>query len=86
MDFHISYASPFVTSDMVSNAFNQSFGNVVSYIDEIDSHNAFGYHKVFDIRCFMQDSLIHLVQQIKLNGFARLYYTHNGVSNFLLVI
>ena len=86
MSFHIAHASPHITSDMVAYYFDRVIG-VVQSVHEFEHHNAFGFHKVFDIVYYQihDGRLFHLLDEIDMNGFAKVYYSFNNKTYFWIV-
>ena len=85
--FHIAYATPDVSTPMVADTFDQLLGNIVASVAEMNTHTGFGFHKEFYIQLYNSRDRrqLYLIDEIDLNGFAKVYYTHNGIRRFWLV-
>ena len=84
--FHIAYATPDVSTPMVADTFDTLLGNVVASVAEMNVTDAFGFHKEFYIQtCHGDRRQFYLMDEIDLNGYAKVYYTHVGIRRFWLV-
>jgi len=83
--FHIAYATPDVSTPMVAETFDQLLGNVVYSVAEMNTHTGFGFHKEFYIQTYPDRRQFYLMDEIDINGYAKVYYTHNGIRRFWLV-
>jgi len=85
--FHIAYATPDVSTPIVANTFDLLLGNIVASVAEMNVTDAFGFHKEFYIQLYdsRDRRQCYLMDEIDLNGFAKVYYTHNGIRRFWLV-
>ena len=88
MSLRIAYALPNVSTPMVADTFDRLLGNAVYEVAEMTRHDAFGIHKEFYIQLYHSRDLrqSRLLDEIDSNGHAKVYYTHNNIRRFWMVI
>lgn len=88
MSLRIAYALPDVSTPMIAESFDRLLGNAVYEVAEMNVRDAFGIHKEFYIQLYHSRDLrqFKLLDEIDSNGHAKVYYTHNNIRRFWMVI